>query len=155
MAGLSPVTATQEQTTALKVLARGPDRAGTDLARALLLTLKGWTGARIAQAFGVRQDRVRLWRSDCAPGRGLCPKGAYRAGALAGEGGGSGSRCPFCLRRWRTAGTGPCPAAQAGSRDAKALAFRARIARRCCAKRGVQRAEAPAQPKGPPMRGGG
>ncbi len=70
MAGLSPVTATQEQTTALKVLARGPDRAGTDLARALLLTLKGWTGARIAQAFGVRQDRVRLWRGAFAQGAG-------------------------------------------------------------------------------------
>ncbi|MFN7269069.1 MAG: helix-turn-helix domain-containing protein [Cereibacter sp.] len=71
MAGLSPVTATQEQTTALKVLARGPDRAEADRARALLLTLKGWTSARIAQAFGVREDRVRLWRSDFSRG-GAC-----------------------------------------------------------------------------------
>ena len=69
MAGLSPVTATQEQTTALKVLAQGADRAEAD--RALLLTLKGWTSARIAQAFGVRQDRVRLWRSDFSRG-GAC-----------------------------------------------------------------------------------
>jgi transposase len=68
MAGISPVTATQEQTTALKVLARGPDRAEADRARALLLTLKGWTSARIAQAFGVREDTVRLWRSDFSRG---------------------------------------------------------------------------------------
>jgi transposase len=27
------------------------------------LTLGGWTSARIAEAFGVRQDTVRLWRS--------------------------------------------------------------------------------------------
>ncbi len=71
MAGLSPVTATQEQTTALKVLAWGPDRAEADRARALLLTLKGWTSARIAQAFGVREDTVRLWRSDFSRG-GAC-----------------------------------------------------------------------------------
>jgi transposase len=68
MAGTSPVTATQEQTTALKVLARGPYRAEADRARALLLTLKGWTSARIAQAFGVREDTVRLWRSDFSRG---------------------------------------------------------------------------------------
>jgi len=48
----------------LKVLARGADRAEADRARALLLTLKGWTSARIAQAFGVREGTVRLWRSD-------------------------------------------------------------------------------------------
>ena len=66
MAGRSPVTATEEQKTALKVLAQGADRAEADRARALLLTLDGWTSARIAQAFGVREDTVRLWRSDFA-----------------------------------------------------------------------------------------
>jgi len=30
----------------------------------VLLTLAGWTSARIAEAFGVREDTVRLWRSD-------------------------------------------------------------------------------------------
>ena len=30
----------------------------------MLLTLNGWTSARIAEAFGVREDTVRLWRSD-------------------------------------------------------------------------------------------
>lgn len=33
-------------------------------ARAILLTLSGWTSGRIAEAFGVREDAVRLWRSD-------------------------------------------------------------------------------------------
>ena len=29
----------------------------------MLLTLAGWTSRRIAEAFGVREDTVRLWRS--------------------------------------------------------------------------------------------
>jgi transposase len=29
----------------------------------VLLTLSGWTSPRIAEAFGVREDTVRLWRS--------------------------------------------------------------------------------------------
>jgi transposase len=34
----------------------------------VLLTLAGWTSGRIAEAFGVREDTVRLWRSDFARG---------------------------------------------------------------------------------------
>ena len=34
----------------------------------MLLTLAGWTSARIAEAFGVREDTVRLWRSDFMSG---------------------------------------------------------------------------------------
>jgi transposase len=34
----------------------------------VLLTLGGWTSPRIAEAFGVREDTVRLWRSDFARG---------------------------------------------------------------------------------------
>ena len=64
MAGKSPVTATDKQIVALKVLAGGADRAEADRARAILLTLGGWTSARIAEAFGVREDTVRLWRSE-------------------------------------------------------------------------------------------
>ena len=30
----------------------------------MLLTLASWTSGRIAEAFGVREDTVRLWRSD-------------------------------------------------------------------------------------------
>ena len=73
MAGRSRVTATEEQKAALKALAEGADQAGADRARALLLTLDGWTSARIAQAFGVREDTVRLWRSDFARGAGSMP----------------------------------------------------------------------------------
>jgi hypothetical protein len=60
MAGKSPVTATDEQKTALKALGHCVDRAEADRARALLVTLDGWTSAQIAQiaqAFGVRKDR--------------------------------------------------------------------------------------------------
>ena len=34
----------------------------------MLLTLAGWTSPKIAAAFGVREDTVRLWRSDFAAG---------------------------------------------------------------------------------------
>ena len=32
--------------------------------RAILLTLREWTSRRIAEAFGVREDTIRLWRSE-------------------------------------------------------------------------------------------
>jgi transposase len=64
MAGKSPVTATDEQRQALRALAASSDRAEADRARSILLTLSGWTSGRIAQAFGVREDTVRLWRSE-------------------------------------------------------------------------------------------
>jgi len=64
MTGRSPLTATKEQRVALTILAGSRDRGEADRARAVLLTLSGWTSARIAEAFGVREDTVRLWRSD-------------------------------------------------------------------------------------------
>jgi len=64
MAGKSPVAASDEQRAALRTLAGGADRGEADRSRAILLTLNGWTSARIAEAFGVREDTVRLWRSD-------------------------------------------------------------------------------------------
>ena len=63
MAGQSPVTAREEQRAALRVLAGWRDRGEADRARAVLLTLSGWTSPRMAQALGVREDPVRLWRS--------------------------------------------------------------------------------------------
>ncbi len=68
MAGKSPLSATEEQRAALTVLASSRDRGEADRARAVLLTLAGWTSPRIAEAFGVREDTVRLWRSDFMSG---------------------------------------------------------------------------------------
>jgi transposase len=68
MAGKSPVVASDEQKAALWTLAGSRDRGEADRARAVLLTLSGWTSPRIAEAFGVREDTVRLWRSDFAHG---------------------------------------------------------------------------------------
>ena len=68
MAGKSSVTASDEQRAALLALAGSRDRGEADRARAVLLTLTGWTSPEIAEAFGVREDTVRLWRSDFTAG---------------------------------------------------------------------------------------
>ena len=62
------MTASEEQRGILTGLAGSRDRGEADRARAVLLTLSGWTSPRIAEAFGVREDTVRLWRSDFARG---------------------------------------------------------------------------------------
>jgi hypothetical protein len=53
MEGKSPVKASEQQRTALEALAASRERGEADRARAVLLTLNGWT-TRIAEAFGVR-----------------------------------------------------------------------------------------------------
>ena len=68
MGGKSPIVASDEQRAALAGLAGSRDRGEADRARAVLLTLSGWTSPRIAEAFGVREDTVRLWRSDFGKG---------------------------------------------------------------------------------------
>ena len=68
MAGKSPVGASEAQRVALAALAGSRARGEADRARAVLLTLSGWTSPRIAEAFCVREDTVRLWRSDFARG---------------------------------------------------------------------------------------
>jgi transposase len=68
MTGKSPLSATREQEAELVVLAGSRDRGEADRARAVLLTVAGWTSGRIAEAFGVREDTVRLWRSDFMKG---------------------------------------------------------------------------------------
>lgn len=64
MSGRSPLLATDEQRAALMSLASSRDRGEADRARAVLLTLAGWTSPQIATAFGVREDTVRFWRGD-------------------------------------------------------------------------------------------
>ncbi len=63
MAGKSRVVATQGRIAGLETMAAGSDRAEADRARAILLTLRGWTSPRLAEAFGVGEDTVRFWRS--------------------------------------------------------------------------------------------
>src|SRR4051794_5570880 len=63
MAGKSPLAATEDQRRALRALSRSRDRGEADRARAILLTLLGWTSSQIAEAFGARKDTVRFWRS--------------------------------------------------------------------------------------------
>lgn len=68
MTGKSPVTATAEQRRRLQALAGSKARGEADRARAMLLTLGGWTSAEIGEAFAVREDTVRLWRSEYVKG---------------------------------------------------------------------------------------
>src|SRR5215216_366963 len=95
MAGKSPVAATEEQRRALMALSRSRDRGEADRARAIVLTLSGWTSGQIAEAFGVREDTVRFWRSAFITGGiealktsiapGPAPVKAERALAMAEE----------------------------------------------------------------------
>ena len=80
MAGKSPVVASDEQRAALAALAGSRDRGEADRARAVLLTLAGWSSPRIAEAFGVREDTVRLWRSNFATGGVAALKASIAAG---------------------------------------------------------------------------
>ena len=95
MVGRSPVVADEDQRRALAGLARSRDRGEADRARAVLLTLSGWTSPTIAAAFGVREDTVRLWRGAFMAGGvealrtrvppGPAPTKAERALAVAEE----------------------------------------------------------------------
>ena len=71
MMGRSWTVATSEQREELCGLARSSDREEADRARAILLSLEGWTGERgprlvlgpgIAAAFCAQPDSVRHWR---------------------------------------------------------------------------------------------
>jgi transposase len=80
MAGKSPVVASDEHRTALAALSGSRDRGEADRARAVLLTLAGWTSPKIAEAFGVREDTVRLWRSDFSAGGAAALKASIAPG---------------------------------------------------------------------------
>src|SRR4028119_758971 len=97
MAGRSPVFADEEQKHALAELGRSRERGVVGRARAVLLTLSGWTSPEIAVAFGVREDTVRLWRGafmrdGVAALRTHPPPGPApaHAGGAGGGGGGAG-----------------------------------------------------------------
>src|ERR1700751_1270582 len=82
MTGKSPLSATDEQRAALTVLAGSRDRGEADRARAVLLTLAGWSSPRIAEAFGVREDTVRLWRSNFPDGGVAALKASVAPGPI-------------------------------------------------------------------------
>jgi transposase len=62
MAGHPRVLSTTEQLAELQVLARSDRRDEADRARAVVLSINGWTSGQIARAFGVTPDSVRRWR---------------------------------------------------------------------------------------------
>src|SRR3954465_9672239 len=68
MSGRSPLLATAAQRAELQELARSDVRGEADRARAILLTLAGWTSPELAEAFGVTADSVRHWRQWFADG---------------------------------------------------------------------------------------
>ena len=62
MSRQSWIAATADQRAELRGLAGSSDREEADRARAVLLSLDGWTSERIAAAFCVQADSVRHWR---------------------------------------------------------------------------------------------
>lgn len=62
MARRPQVSASEEQRAELQELARSPRRDEADRARAILLSLEGWTSEAIGAAFAVTADSVRHWR---------------------------------------------------------------------------------------------
>jgi Helix-turn-helix domain len=52
----------KEQLRELQLLAGSERRGEADRARAIILSVNGWTSGQIARAFGVTPDSVRRWR---------------------------------------------------------------------------------------------
>ena len=63
MAGRPRVTASSEQVAALQELAGSQRRDEADRARAILLSLDGWSSLDLGAAFGVTAESVRHWRN--------------------------------------------------------------------------------------------
>src|SRR3954470_7297243 len=109
MAGRSTLAATKRQRTELEELARSEVRGEADRTRAILLTLPGWTSAKVAEAFGVTADSVRHWRQWFTDG-GVEALRSTLASGLTPKRGNVPWRWPArcCVSRWRTGPTGPC-----------------------------------------------
>lgn len=88
MAGQTRVRASSEQRAELAILSRSPRRDEADRARAVLLSLEGWTSEAIGTAFGVTAASVRHWRQWYGEG-GVA---ALRAAVVAGPSGERGLR---------------------------------------------------------------
>lgn len=69
-----------EQLAALQELARSDRRDEADRARAVVLSINGWTSGQIARAFGVTPDSVRRWRSWFSAGGVSALRASERAG---------------------------------------------------------------------------
>ena len=94
MSGRSSLVASAEQQAALRELAGSTVRGEADRARAVLLTLAGWTAGEIGEAFGVGEDTVRRWRHWFAQG-GI---DALRATLAPGPAAERGERALACAR---------------------------------------------------------
>lgn len=86
MPGRSPLPTTEEQRAELKALAESRDRGEAYQAGAVLLTVAGWTSPQTGEAFGVREDTVRLWRSDFMNGGVAAMKATVAPDPAAGSG---------------------------------------------------------------------
>lgn len=94
MSGRSSLAASAAQQAALRELAGSAVRGEADRARAVLLTLAGWTAPEIAEAFGATEDTVRRWRHWFAQG-GV---DALRATLAPGPAAERGERALACAR---------------------------------------------------------
>src|SRR3982751_1256016 len=85
MAGRSTVIVTAESQAQLQQLAGSHERGEADRARAILLSLAGWSSSRIGEAFGVCEDTVRRWRMTFMQG-GVAGLRTHSPPCIAGQG---------------------------------------------------------------------
>src|SRR6266851_3815680 len=100
MSWQSWIEATAEQRAELRGLAGSSERGEADRARAILLSLDGWTSERISAAFCAKPDSVRHWRwifgregvAGLRPPQATRPGAGQGAGCFVGDRGSAGAR---------------------------------------------------------------
>ena len=127
MPGRSQTKGTPQQREELRGLAGSLDREEADRARAILLSLEGWTSERIALAFCVQPDSVRHWRWIF----GREGVAGLRARKAAGPDPVKARAALSVIERswpqgYRTDRTGHCPACKTRSKDKPGNVFRNR-----------------------------